>query len=305
METKRTKEQLWHSMKSGLVIPAGIASNLSESSSQTYLHIKEKAKDVEQLYHSNNIPLPAGCALARLVNDAKTFSDAWFMDNKAVANWQLLFRVACFDRIADAILPLVTVPDRAKYLTVLTSGSLDLQQRDQSKAKDILWEIELWSTLRKRGIIATLHEPDLVVHFKNATIGIACKKVYSENNIAKVLSEGVEQIEATHDFGILAVNIDDLIPADQILNATTQESMGQMIEQMNQTFFNNHIRHFVRYLNPGRVIAALVSTSLLAELSSHKPSLIIGSQITIRAVPGLPMEKSRQLQRFYSQLMEQ
>ncbi|MGH7180897.1 MAG: hypothetical protein ACREJN_02850 [Nitrospiraceae bacterium] len=304
MVTNRTKEQLWHTTKSGVVVPVGMSATLSQSSTWTYLQTKEKAKAIEKLYADNNILLPPDCALANLVSDAKTLSDAWLMDKKEIANWQLLFSVSSLDRIADAVLPLANVPDRVKYLTVLTSGDLDLLQRDQSTAKDILWELELWARLRRRGFSATLCEPDIVVHFEDATVGIACKKFYSDNNVGKVLSEGVGQIEATHDFGILALNLDDLIPGGGILPSTTQAAMGRRIEQINNEFLVKHKRHFLRYLQPGRVISAMVSTTLLADLSAHKPSFNIASQMTVWAVPGLTSMKKQQLDRFYVQLME-
>jgi hypothetical protein len=305
MVTNRTKEQLWHTTKSGVVAPVGISATLSVSSTQTYLDIKEKAKAIEKLYRDNSLPLPPDCALANLVSDAKTLSDAWLMDNGEVATWQLIFRVSFLDRIADAILPLFDVPERLKYLTILTSGNLNLQQRERSLAKDILWELELWSRLRRRGIIATLHEPDIIVNFEDSTVGIACKKLYSENNVEKVLSQAVEQIETTHDFGILAVNLDDLTLPDRILDQPIQEAMGKAIDQFNLRFLGRHQRHFKRYLKSGRVISALVSTSVLATLSSHKPAFQMGTQATIWTIPGLSPEKEKQLQRFYFQLMEQ
>ena len=297
MVTSRTKEQLWHTTKSGVVVPIGTSATLSVSSSQTYLHIKEKAKAIEKLYQDNSVPLPPDCALANLVSDAKTFSDAWLLDKREIANWQLLFRVASLERIADAVLPLATVPDRVKYLTVLTSGSLDLLQRGQSTAKDTLWELELWARLCRRGLSTTLREPDLVVHFMDATVGIACKKFYSDNNVAKVLSEGVRQIEATHDFGILAVNLDDLIPGGGIHESSTQAA------QINNEFLIKHKRHFLRYLQPGRVISVMVSTTLLAERSAHT-AFNIASQTVVWTVPELDYMKKQQLDRFYVQLME-
>ncbi len=305
MSINRSTEQLWHRTEAGITTPAGFASNLSESATQNYVQIKDKAKAIEQLYLDNNVALPTECSLASLISDAKTLSDAWLMNKPEIANYQLLFRVSSLDRIADAVLPLATVPDRVKYLTVLTSGSLNLLQRDQSISKDILWELELWARLCRRGLSTTLHEPDLVVHFGDATVGIACKKFYSDNNVAKVLSEGVGQIETTHDFGILAVNLDDLIPADVILKATTQEAMGQKIQEINAEFLVKHKRHFLRYLKPGRVISALVSTSLLADIPKHNPRFNVACEATVWAVPGLPNLKQRQLDRFYDRLMEQ
>lgn len=304
MPTNRTREQLWHTTASGLVVPAGTSPSLNVSSTQTYLQIKEKAEAIEQLYRDNSVPLLPESALANLARDAKALSDAWLMNNTEVATEQLMFRVSFLSRIAEAILPLSDVPDRRKYLRLLTSGTLDLQKRERSMAKDILWELELWSTLRRRSINATLHEPpDIVVNFEDAKIGIACKKLYSENNVEKVLSEGVGQIEASYDFGILAVNLDDLTLPDQILQAPTQQVMGSFITNINLQFLEKHKRHFKKYLTTGRVISALVSTSVLAAISKEKPRFNIASQATIWSIPGLLPEKEKQLGRLYAQVM--
>jgi len=305
MTTRRTSEQLWHTTGSGLVVPGGISSELSLSSTQTVLQIKDKARAIEKLYNDNSLPLPPTCDLANLIDDAKALSDAWLMDSKDGTVERLRFRITFLDRIADAILPLSDVAERLKYLTILTSGNHDLQQHNRSFAKDILWELELWSILRRRSLNATLCEPpDITVVFENSTVGIACKKFYSENNVEKVLSEAVEQIEDKYDFGILAVNLDDLILPDQILKAPTQEAMGRSIGNLNVAFLHRHERHFRKYLASGRLLTALVSTSLLADTYNEKPGFNIARQVTIWAIPGLPQEKEKQLKRFYMQLME-
>lgn len=300
MPTRRTREQLWNTTGSGIVFPGGISSELSLSSSLTYLQIKNKAMAIEQLYTNNRLPLPPTCDLAHLICDAKTLSDSWLMNRVDNMDTTLLFRVSFLDRIADAILPLSDVPERARYLTQMTSSSLDLQQRNRSLAKDILWELELWSVLRKRSLDAILCEPpDIVVTFEESKIGIACKKLYSEENVEKVLSEGVAQIEATFDFGILAVNLDDLTLPEQILRAGTQEVMGKFIDNLNLEFLHRHKRHFRKYLASGRLLSALVSTSVLADTYNEKTRFNMARQMTIWAIPGLPPEKEKQLKRFY------
>jgi hypothetical protein len=83
------------------------------------------------------------------------------------------------------------VPERTKYLTALTSGSLDCLGRKKSSAKDILWELELWSILRWRSFDAVLSEPpDIVVAFEDAKVSIACKKFYSTKHVQNALSSG-------------------------------------------------------------------------------------------------------------------
>ena len=66
------------------------------------------------------------------------------------------------------------------------------------------------------------------MNFEDAKVGIACMKLYSENNVDKVLSEGVGQIEASYDFGIVAVNLDDFTLPDQILRARTRKQWGSL-----------------------------------------------------------------------------
>lgn len=264
MTTRKSVQRIWQDTASGLVVPQGIVSDHSDSSSQTYLDIKEKALALERLYSDSAVALSALSSLGRLIADAKDLSGSWLMGQAEKHPMTLLFRVGLFDRIVDAVLPLRDVPDRARFLATLASGTLDLLERTRSNAKDILWELELWATLKRRSFGATLQEPpDIVVHFGKTRIGIACKKLYSDKHVQNVLSQAVAQIEAGFDLGIVAVNIDDLIPANQILQTPSHESMTQFIRDINARFLASHERHFRKYLASGRVISAMVSTSVL------------------------------------------
>lgn len=304
MAHRKSVQQLWHGRESGLVVPQGTVSDLSQSSSQTYLHIKEKALSLEQLYQENNASLPLTSDFARLIADAKTLSDSWLMGQIDRHPMTLLFRAGLLDRIADAVLPLADVPERTRFLEALVSGSLDLLERKRSTAKNVLWELELWTILKRRSFDATLEEPpDIVVNFAESRIGIACKKLYSEKHVQNVLSQAVAQIESNFDFGIVAVNIDDLVPANQILRTPTQETMFQYISDLNARFLDSHERHFRKYLASGRVISALVSTSALADVYRGGTRFNHARQSTVWTIPGLPVEKDRQLRNFYAVLM--
>src|SRR5215831_6340665 len=100
------------------------SSQSSTLSSQTYLEIKDKALALERLYADNKVVLPDGCDLARLIADAKSLSDHWLTDH-AKLETTLLCRATNLNRIAAVVLPLQSVTNRAKYLSLLTSGSLD------------------------------------------------------------------------------------------------------------------------------------------------------------------------------------
>lgn len=298
------RTQLWQKTQSGLIIPFGIATDFSESSTQTYLRIKEAAKNIEKVYLDCGIPLPENCDLGRLIGEAKALSDSWMGNHQPSNVKDLLASAAFLNRVAEAIQSLERVQNRSHYLDALISGSLDIHNREPSHAKDILWEIELWSILCARGFVADLHEPpDIVIRFEEAEIGIACKKLYSEKNVGKVLSEAVGQIEARFNLGIAALNLDDLVPPSQILISNTEDEMGEFINDLNVRFLQQHKRHLERYLTPGRLISVLASTSVLADVRSKRVRFNIARQSTIWTIPGIPPEKGKQLERFYTQLM--
>lgn len=304
MAKKKSAKHIWQTRESGLTIPEGTVSDLSVSSSQTYLQIKEEAIAVEELYATSNVPLPATSDLAKLIADAKALSDAWLLGKADNLPMTVLFRVGLLDRVTAAVLPLRDVQDRSKFLSALASGGLDLLDRKRSAAKDVLWELELWSILKRRSFNAHLKEPpDIVVKLEDSEIGIACKKLYSERHVQNVLSQAVAQIESKFDFGIVAISIDDLLPPNQILRTPTHETLGQYISDLNARFLRSHERHFRKYLGSGRLISAFISTSTLADVYRDTTRFNNARQSTVWTIPGLSAEKERALRGFYDQLM--
>lgn len=303
MVTRKTHQRIWLNTPSGIAIPSGTSSEVSQSSSLSYLRIKEKAIAIERLFAGSKVPLPKTCDLAQLIEDAKTLSDSWLTDCSTPTT--TLFRAGLLDRIAEAVLPLANMSGRQKYLMALVSGSLDLLKRKRSKSKDVLWELELWAVLRKRSLEASLTEPpDIVVMYEDTKIGIACKKLYSEKHVQNILSQAVAQIEAAFDFGIVAINLDDLVPPDTILQSPNQDAMGQFIDNLNVNFLRRHERHLRKYLASGRILSALVSTSVLADVYGQQTRFNNARQVTVWTIPGLTPEKAKQLGRFYNQVMQ-
>jgi hypothetical protein len=304
MTSRKSIKQTWGTTGAGVVIPSGMVTDLKESSSVTYLQIKDKALALRALYAENSVALPPTCDLATLIASAIKLSDAWLTGTAERIPIGLLHRVAQLDDIANAVLPLRSVPDRVQFLRHLTSGTLDILKRQKSKAKDTLWELGLWATLNRRSLPAVLEEPpDIVVNFEGARIGIACKTMYSSRHVQHVLSTGVSQIEATFDFGVIAINIDNLCPPNGILRSQTEESMSRSLSEFNRGFLHAHERHFRKYLASGRLLTALVSTGVLAHVAQPKLALNVARQATVWSIPGLPRAKDLAMRRFYDRLM--
>lgn len=299
-----TAERIWSQNDSGVLIPVGRVSDTRAQGRANFLEIRTRAKEIEQIYSDVQVPLPATSDLGRLVRNAKELWEHWFLDDRRRLNWESFFLAIHLDRIADAVLPLRGVENNVDYLKALLSGSLNFFERESSKAKDIFWELELWARLLRRNANAHLDDPpDVVVNYDNSRIGIACKKLYSERHVQNVLSEAVRQIERDFDFGIVALNLDDLLPKDVVLKKDSTNAVADKLLRVNHLFLNKHERHFQKYLSKGRLISAIVSTSIISDVQSEIPQFQNTHQWNIWTIPELEARYQEPLNRFYDTVM--
>jgi hypothetical protein len=304
MSTLRSIKRLWRKDSSGLLIPGGMVSNVSRITKNSFLAAKDKAVRLESFFDEASVTIPINSDLAILISSTKELADSWLTKRAEDIPLALLFQTAHFERIADAVLPLEEVPGKKPFLKKMTSGSLNFFDRKPSHAKDILWELELWSFLLRRGFTADLREPDIIVEFDGSIIAIPCKKIYSPKGTSKVLSNAVAQIEKNYDFGLVALNIDEITPQNTILKAANYKQFCDFVGGLNISFIKSNERHFRKYLSNGRLISVLVSTTLLANLYEEKIRFSNASQSTVWTIPGLNQRKDEQLNNFYRQLMQ-
>lgn len=300
---KRTG-QIWIPQSSNILVLAGRFTDSSTRSKSTFLELKERAEAIEDLYASADVRLPADSGLGGMIQNAKELWESWFLNKTSGQTYEMLFMAMHLDRIAEAILPLKGEQEQAQYLKDLLSGTLDFFERKPSHAKNVFWELEIWSRLRKKTKQVFLREPpDIVVDFNDSRIGIACKKIYSERHVQNVLSEAVNQIQKEFEFGIAAINIDDLLPAKAILNLNSSQAVAERLHQHNGEFLQRHDRHFRKYLAEGRLISAIISSCIISDVPNEKPQFNNAWQWTAWTILGLPKEHQIQLDRFYDIIM--
>jgi len=215
----------------------------------------------------------------------------------------MLFLGMHLDRIAKAVLPLKHENKRNQYLKALLSGNLNFFERKESMAKSFLWELEVWSWLREKTKNVELEEPDITVNYNGSFIAIACKKFYSERHVQNVLSQGVKQIERGHEFGIVAINLDELLPEDKVLKGKSLNAAKERLLKNNEEFLDNHNRHLARYFSANRLISAIVSTSAIIDIPSEKPRFRNMYQRVIWEVSELSTRHREQLHKFYNTVM--
>lgn len=300
---KKTQD-LWETSPSGIIFPAGHIADRQDRFKTTYLEVKSKGEQIEKLYKNNGLTLPDNSDLSELIKNTKALWEKWFTNKTAELEMGMLFNLLHLDRIADAVLPLKDEPKRAKYLKALISGPLAFFKRERSYAKDIFWELEVWLQLRKKLTKVNLEDPpDIVIELEESRIGIACKKLYSEKHVQNVLSEAVHQIEDSFKIGIVALNLDDFTPANRVLKSSHTKGMTEKLQNINADFIQKHERHLRKYLASGRLIASIVSTSVIADVTNDRPQFNNAFQWTIWSIPGLEEEKSQILHKLQDLMM--
>jgi hypothetical protein len=277
----------WHQLPSGIVIPDGHVSSRLIEESDSFLLIKDKARKLEEIASKADIPIVETCDLAKYIHSAKELSDKWLCDKWEEIPHSLLHEAVTLNRVANALFSVESTPYFVHYLKKLVGGQLSPFSQNRSEPNDHLWEVELLSILSKLSILAKPGEPDLVATFEGKEIGVACKKIYSEENFEKVLSNGVGQIERAFDAGFVAI---DLLPPVGEIRAKNSVESGELISQLNCNFIKRHERHFRKYLSSGRVLSAFVSTSAIVRLGNEQ-LLSSQRQSTLWSLPGLPPEK--------------
>lgn len=294
------RNTIWSEGPSGILIPIGKHRKILDHERQSYLQIKTMAQEVENLYQNAGIQIQRTSYLSRLIQDAKSLSDSWLLNQLDNVTIDTLVNASHIHRIVKATLALKDEPNIALHLKKLASGNLDLSDRNQSSAKDFLWEIELFSTLKSKGFAPYISEPDIKLSICNSTVGFACKRIHSVKNFDKTLSNAIAQIERTKCLGIVAINIDDLQPPSVILNTPDARALNEMVHQMNTKFIHQQDYYLRKYLSSSRIISCMISTSVIADIHNQSPRIHNASNTTFWTIPVLSPAKQTIVDSFYS-----
>lgn len=281
------------------------ASTIDRSERTRYNHdaLRIKIELIRNLYKESNLQLNSTSQLCGLLESAEKLVDEWASGNSETTDTALLFKSLHIERISSAMQVLSNEDSRVKYLKDILRGTLDFFERVPSHAKSILWELEVCAIIRKAIPDTQLDEPDVVVNLQGQKIAIPCKKIFSEKGVSKVLSNAVSQFETSFDFGIVAINIDDLTPADVLLRARTFEELGNKLHSANMIFLSNHERHFKKYLSESRIIAVIASTSLVADILYESPKFNNALQWAIWTTPELLPKHAIAIEAFREKVM--
>jgi len=229
----------------------------------SYQLVSQRIQQVRDLFVARRVKFHRDSALAKMFRTADKLVKAVSEGNRTAPIKDVL-AIAHANSIAEAILEVQFDAQAQLCLKRIAGDDMDLSQRNQSMGKDYFWELACLQLLRKHHFAATLNEPDIVMDLDGLSYPVACKKIYSENGVGAQLKKGCEQLKKHGFGGLIAVNIDDLLPANFWLSNQNHEEAFRSLSDFNQQFIENHRAALRRYVAPGRADGVLVVTSGLA-----------------------------------------
>lgn len=268
----------------------------------TYDEVADRARQTRDFFAEKQIPIHRQSALGVLLREAEALASEWAAGTND-GGIDRLIAAAHANRIAEAIGAVQSDANIDECLRRIAGNSVNLSDRAPSQGKDALWEIELLARLRRNGIDARfLDPPDIMIELDGAPYSIACKKIYSERGAEAQVSKGVKQLAASGHPGIIALNLDDLVPAGTLLEAATIRQAQDFMHAFNVAFINRQQPRIQRYIADGRCDGILVSTSTPSGINAARPKFNNHTQTTLWTLNEASPEARARLRVFSSQM---
>ena len=274
----------------------------------TYEDVARRAEEVRTVLQERGVRIHRDSALSVTLRQAQRLADGWKdASGDPVAGIKMLIGGSDANRVADAVLAVREDADALDCLKRMAGNPVDLSSRSPSQGKDALWELELLALLRRRGATARLLDPpDIIANIGFGDYAIACKKVYSEKGVEAQVRKGARQVAASGMDGIVAINIDDLAPAQSIIEARTRQQASDRMASFIAAFIDSHRMHIQRFVKDGRCDAIFVSVTVPVDVELSRPrfsSLVQMTVWTLDETSDATRERLRSMRSFFGELL--
>ncbi|MDY0744778.1 hypothetical protein SNE35_09675 [Paucibacter sp. R3-3] len=249
---------------------------------QNYASVAKDVQRVQAALEARGFKCRPSSAVGALFRKALVLSEQWEAKTAAQDVLALMHADEAL-RIAHAVEAVLDDADAQEAIRRITKSDMHLSTRQPSQGKDALWELDLHLFLKVREVPVRLAEPDLVVQLPGllGPFGLACKKVYSEDSVDKQLQKGCRQLRAADVPGVVAFNLDDMTPAESLLNKPTRQAAMDYLYALNMAFVERHRIAFQEAILRGRCDAILISTAVQADVEQMSPRFNRFTQLSL------------------------
>ena len=266
----------------------------------TYDDVAQRVRVVKALLEQKRVQCRKNSALGNIFRHAEELAKSWaegVQDN--VPTVARVLAMGHASRIAEAILAVQEDAEAINCLKRMAGSDMNLSRRPQSQGKDALWELELLAFLRRHEVSADLVDPpDIIAHFAFGDYAIACKKIYSEKGVAAQIRKGCHQIRNTNLKGVVAINIDDLVPGEVILRSLTKTEAMNALSTFIDGFIESHRRTLQDAVFQERCDAIIVSVSSPADIIASTTRFNNVTQLAVWTLNETTHEVNSRLQHF-------
>lgn len=235
-----------------------------------YSTIATKCEDLKTELAARGIRYHPNSILGKVLRAAE---ERLHSDLKGDENARLVTEiyVSYAQRIAHACLAARSDAGAKECIRRVIAENTDLSQQTSSRGKDALWELELAEILRRKGNqVNHIDPPDLICSVSFGPYPIACKKIYSIKNIESQVRKGARQLADYGLPGIVALNLDDLVPASSILQSSSHEDASACLGDLNRDFLDRHKHKMHRFIRDGRCDGVLLATTAFVDIPSSQ-----------------------------------
>ena len=257
---------------------------------------------VEQVLADRGLRVHSGSSLGALLAKVRRLhKKAESLTNE---QWRPLFLRANEGAwIARAIEAALDDPNAKEAIHRIVRSQMGLTTRQQSLGKDALWELDLYRRIKLGGTAVRFEEPDLLVSL-GADLGdyaVACKKIYSAQVVPERLNEACDQIKEHGRPGIVAFNLDDLLPETDVWVEPDRASLKSRLDAWNSSFISENEKYFETAVKQGDCDGIVVFTSVISDVPDMSPRITISRTSSMWYKGATPIAK-RRCQKFLESL---
>jgi len=265
--------------------PSSVKSETFDFKSATYAEIVFLVDEAVNSIGARGIRFTTGSVLHKLFSDARKLEKQWQSDKSPdlVTGINTVYA----EKIARIIIELEHEPGIDEALQRISGADVNLSSRVKSQGKDALWELTLLTALKRKMRKAQLVDPpDIIVDFGMGDYSIACKKIYEPKSFSSRLREGAKQIGKSGNPGLIAVNIDDLLPGHHILVSQTPASALDTLSKAIRKFFDAEQDAFERVRYKPTVDGVMISASTITDIEETRTRLNLTTTFNFFPFPG-------------------
>jgi hypothetical protein len=303
MDNQINQSGFFRSPDNGLWLPVSMLPKIHDIERKSiflYSDVFQQSTLLSKLFNKYEVAIKKSPDLDEMMGSAKTLHEEWQKNRcKDLTDRNILWDALTMKRICEAILPLDGNVRAKEILQRLTDGHLRMMKHGYSLAKNTLWELEIWSRAKRAGLEVELQEPDVVWTDKGEKTGVACKKIYSDNNADKSLQDAVRQINDSTTYGFAALDLDEFSPEAKQFVTNDIRVAGKQLQELNGKFLREHKERFRRYFKSDRLTGAIVSTSCITIIKKDGGDMpFFNAQWHVWTHPNLSIEHKRRIESF-------